>query len=43
MIWTDRRMLPAPLRMNTIWLVLNFVAGTILTAFGAKAMWDQFT
>ncbi len=42
MIWTDRRMLPAPLRMNAIWLALNLAAGTILTAFGAKAMWDQF-
>jgi len=40
MIWADRRFLPSPLRMNWVWLILNVVAGTILTGFSIKAIVD---
>lgn len=40
MIWTDRRCLPAPLRMNLLWLLLTLIAGVSLTGFGMVAMVD---
>jgi hypothetical protein len=41
MIWVDRRGLPGPLRMNRIWVTLNFVAGIVLLVFGGKAIYDK--
>lgn len=40
MLWTDRRFLPKSLRMP--WLLRGLVAisGVVLTAMGAKAIWD---
>jgi Mn2+/Fe2+ NRAMP family transporter len=43
MIWADRKVLPKQLRMNGIWLVGNLLAGTTMTAFGLKAIWDYVT
>lgn len=39
-IWADRRFLPAGLRMNAAWIVLNIIAGTVLAGFGTKAIVD---
>lgn len=41
MIWADRKMLPAQLRMNKLWLILNTLAGAVMTGFGGKAFWDS--
>jgi len=43
MIWADRVVLPHGLRMKGGWVLLNLVAGVILTGFGATAFWDYFT
>lgn len=40
MIWSDRRFLPGPLRMNVAWLVLNAVAGAVMTGCGLLAWID---
>ncbi len=40
MIWADLAVLPRGLRMNRGWILLNLVAGTVLTGFGGKAIWD---
>lgn len=40
MIWTDRRFLPAPLRMGSVLRTLVWISGTILTLLGTKAIWD---
>lgn len=37
MVWADRRFLPRPLRMGVLPLVLNLLAGCVLTAFGLGA------
>ena len=43
MIWADRKVLPQQLRMNILWLVGNILAGTAMTGFGLKAIWDYLT
>jgi len=40
MLWTDRRFLPAPLRMPLVLQVLTGISGVVLTAMGTKAIWD---
>ena len=42
MVWTDRRFLPAPLRMGPVLLVLNIVSGTFLTGWGVRGVYDFF-
>ncbi|MEP0844566.1 MAG: Nramp family divalent metal transporter, partial [Phycisphaerae bacterium] len=39
-IWADRRFLPAGLRMNGAWVVLNVLAGGTLVVFGGRAVLD---
>jgi hypothetical protein len=40
MIWTNRHFLPRPLRMGKTLLILTIISGTLLTAIGAKGIWD---
>lgn len=40
MIWTDRHFLPRQLRMRPLLLVLTIISGAVLTALGAKGIWD---
>lgn len=40
MIWADRKYLPAGLRMRALGIGLNLVAGLVLTAFAATAIFD---
>ncbi|MBN1341647.1 MAG: Nramp family divalent metal transporter [Phycisphaerae bacterium] len=42
MVWADRKVLPGGLRIGVGWVLLNLVAGSILTGFGATAIWDYF-
>jgi hypothetical protein len=43
MVWADRNFLPKPFQMSRLLLILNLLAGTALTAFGAKAMYDYLS
>jgi len=43
MIWTDRTVLPPGLRMNRVWLLLNLIAGIVLTGFGLMAIRDYLS
>ena len=40
--WTDRRFLPAKLRMSGWLIALNVVAGVLFLLAGTKALWDYF-
>lgn len=40
MLWTDRRFLPAPLRMGPVLTMLTVLSGLFLTLMGVKAIWD---
>ena len=40
MVWTDRRFLPAPLRMGWGLLSLNLVSGLFLTGWGIRGIYD---
>ena len=40
MVWADRAVLGRALRMNSVWVVLNLLAGIVMTGFGAKAIWE---
>lgn len=40
MIWTDRHFLPKPLRMRAPLLIVTAISGAVLTALGAKGIWD---
>ena len=40
MVWADRQFLPQPLRMRRGLLGLTCFSGVVLTALGAKAIWD---
>ena len=40
MVWTDRRFLPAPLRMGRGLLILNIVSGLFLTGWGIRGIFD---
>jgi Mn2+/Fe2+ NRAMP family transporter len=40
MIYADRKFLPRPLQMSWLLVVLNFLCGATLTAFGVKACYD---
>ena len=40
--WTDRRFLPAKLRMSGWLIALNVVAGVLFLLTGTKALWDYF-
>lgn len=40
MVWTDRRFLPGPLRMNLALLALNLVSGLFLTGWGIRSVYD---
>jgi len=39
-LWADRKILPRPLGMSTVWIALTLVAGAVLAGFGALAMLD---
>jgi len=40
MIWTDKKFLPAPLRMGKILTGLTFISGLAMTILGVKAIFD---
>jgi hypothetical protein len=40
MVWTDRRFLPAPLRMGWLLLLLNLFSGLFLTGWGVRGAID---
>src|SRR3972149_1997401 len=40
MLWTDRRFLPAPLRMPPLLWLLTALSGVVLTLLGVMAIWD---
>ena len=40
MIWSDTHFIPKPLRMSKLLLVLTWTSGIVLTALGAKGIWD---
>jgi hypothetical protein len=43
MIWADAAVLPRGLRMSRSWVVLNVLAGMVLTGFGCAAIWDAIS
>lgn len=43
MLWTDRRFLPAPLRMGTGLKVLTIIAGVAMSVLGIKALFAYFS
>ena len=43
MIWTDRRFVPAPLRMGTALLVATAISGAVLTGLGLKGIVDYLS
>jgi hypothetical protein len=40
MLWTERRFLPAALRMPPLLWLATAISGFAMTAMGAKAIWD---
>lgn len=40
MIWADRAVLGKRLRIGRAWILFNLLAGTVMTGFGGKAIWD---
>jgi hypothetical protein len=40
MMWLDRTILPKPLRMKAPLLIATMLSGVLLTAIGAKALYD---
>ena len=40
MVWTDRKYLPGPLRMNWFLLALNLVSGLFLTGWGVRGVYE---